>query len=518
MNFTRLSQKLRKRASSDPLGAQERTEAKQVARPSKRNLQFDLFAQLSYMAAVATAGVSRRELFDYASQLPYASSHYFNDVSVLAKKMNIDYAEGCRLVAANAKSPEVRSLLLRMAGAFSSGEDEAQFLRREAEIIGEAYGNRYERDVETMKKWTDAYVTLLVASGLIVVVAVISMMIYEVGVFVIVGLALMMVGSTCLGAWILYASAPREIKTRVSGPSSKLQLLAAGLFRIEAPLALATASVMLLLGVDLGWVLITGGLLVLPAGFVANMDDKRVAQLDMDVSTMVRVLGGMTAAIGSTITESILRVDHRSMGSLKPEITRLSQRLSAGIDPSLCWDALVDECGSELVARTVQMFYHPLSLGGEPASVGNASAYYSSRIAFLRATRSMVATTFRWLTLPMHLAMVGLLEFIVEIMRIFATSFAQTDLASSSVSGEFGSLSGADLLSFGQVDIGMVNLLVTFVVLVLTAVNAIAPKAADGGHSLKVVYNLSVMMFITGALMLVIPVFANSLFGSILNG
>jgi flagellar protein FlaJ len=405
-----------------------------------------------------------------------------------------------------------------MAGALSSGEDEAEFLRREAEIIGESYGNLYERDVETMKKWTDAYVTLLVASGLIVVVAVISMMIYEVGVFVIVGLALMMVGATCLGAWILYASAPREIKTRVTGPSSKLQKLAAGLFRVEGPLAIATTSVMLLIGVDLGWVLITGALLILPTGIVANMDDKRVGRIDMDISTVVRVLGGMTAAIGSTISESVSRVDHRSMGALMPEVTRLSYRLEAGIDPSLCWNALVDECGSELVDRTVQMFYNPLSLGGEPALVGNASAYFSSRIAFLRATRSMVAATFRWLTLPLHTAMVALLQFIVEIMRIFTGSLNQTDTGAGSSSGTSGALSGGDLITFGQVDIGMVSFLVTFVVLVLTFVNALAPKAADGGHSFKILYNLSTTMVITGALMLLVPWFADSLFGSIMNG
>jgi len=106
------------------------------------------------------------------------------------------------------------------------------------------------------------------------------------------------------------------------------------------------------------------------------------------------------------------------MGSLKSVITRLSYRLEAGIDTSLCWKALVDECASDLVDRTAQTFYNPLSLGDAEALASNASAYFSSRIVFLGVTRPMVAATFRWLTLPLHTAMVTLLEFIVEIMRI----------------------------------------------------------------------------------------------------
>ena len=121
---------------------------------SKRTLQFDLFAHLSYMAAISTAGVPRSALFEYASKLPYATSEYFKNITFLARRLNIDYAEACRMEADKTKSPEVRGLLLRLAGALSSGEDETEFLNREAQISGETYGNQYGREVEALKKWT----------------------------------------------------------------------------------------------------------------------------------------------------------------------------------------------------------------------------------------------------------------------------------------------------------------------------------------------------------------------------
>ena len=469
------------------------------------------------MASVATAGASRSELFEFAAALPYASSRYFREIHILARKLNMDYAEACTVVAGRANNREVTSLLLRMAGSLSSGEHEVDFLRREAEVIGESYTNEYERDVEALKKWGDAYVTLLVASGLIVIVAVISMMIYQIVVVLIIGLALLMVFATGLGAWILYISAQREIKTLVSGPSSRLQLLGYKLFRYSAPLAVVAGSLSVLLGFDLGVALILGGVIMFPAGYVIEKDDKNISRKDADIASAVRVLGGVTAAVGTTLTEALSNIDRRSMGTLMPEISRLRLRLTSGITPDLCWRRLVDETGSELIGRTVQIFYKSISMGGEPGQVASAPAFYASRIAFLRAKRSMVAATFSYLIFPLHVAMVALLEFIVKIMDLFSASVKESQQALSGSASLPDQFSVTELFTFGQINLQLVDALVTTVVVVLTCVNAFAPKAAAGGGSLRTVYNLAIMMMISGALMIGVPAVANSVFSSILN-
>ena len=488
---------------------------------NKRTMQFDLFAQLSYMASLATAGVPRSTLFEQAAGLPYVSSQYFENVAFIAKHMNIDYSEACRMEADRTKDPEVRGLLLRFSGALSSGEDETEFLRREAEIIGETYSNQYARDVESLKKWTDAYVALVVAAGLIVIVAVISMMIYEVGTTFIVGLSIGMVGVTCFGAWLIYASAPREIKTRVKGPSSKLQKQATFLFKTLLPIGIIVTSLMTVMKIEMGIILLAGAAFIMPAGFVMRRDDGRLTKKDMAISTMVRVLGGVTAATGTTLQESLGKIDKRSMGELMPEVERLRFRLVAGIKPDMCWDAFVDEIGSELIERTVSMFWDSINVGGEPGVVGNASAYYSSKIAFLRATRTLVATTFQYLALPLHVAMVGLLVFILEIMALFSSGiggdFQALEEATADSQLTSTGLGISELFSFGQVNLQLVGFLVTSVVLVLTITNAFAPKAAAGGHNYKLLYNLAANMIITGVLMIAVPRWASSMFDTIMN-
>ena len=487
---------------------------------SDRNLLFDLFAQLAYLSTIATSGISRTELFEHASRMPYTSSKYFANVHFLAQKLNVDYAEACRTVALRTNIDEVRGFLLRLAGAMGAGEDEGAFLLRESEAMAAAFSNRYERDVESLKKWTDAYVTLVVAAGLIVIVSVISMMIYDIGTSITVGLALTMVFVTILGGWIIYVSAPHEVKTRPQGPTSEKQILAHKLFKILAPIGVAVFAIALFIGIELGWAfLILAAFLYVP-GFIITRDDKRIDKLDADIPTVVRVLGGVTSAIGTTVTEALGQIDRRSMGSLTPEIDRLYLRLHAGLEPEMCWDRFVDETGSELVDRTKNMFRDALTLGADAGKAGAASALFSSKIAYLRANRAMVAVTFKYLIFPLHTAMIALLLFIPEIMKLFSINIQEsskflTEGSSSSLPNS--SLPIGELFTFGDINLGLVNFLVTFVVVVLTGADAFAPKAAEGGSNLKLAYNMAIMLTLSGLLMIGVPMFARSMFQSIIS-
>ena len=61
-------------------------------------------------------------------------------------------------------------------------------------------------------------------------------------------------------------------------------------------------------------------------------------------------------------------------------------------------------------------------------------------------------------------------------------------------------------------------MLVVSVVVVVTGANSFAPKAASGGHTYKLVYYLAINLVITGALLVGVPMFASSIFETILEG
>ena len=152
------------------------------------------------MSAIATAGISRAQLFEHTANLSYSTSILFRRIHWAAQRLNYDYAQACEVVAETLTDENMRSLLLRFASALSSGEGEAPFLAREMEVQLELYGKAYERDLETLQRWTDAYVALMVSAALIVVISLVSMMIYSMGGGLIVGLAVVVIGTTFLGS------------------------------------------------------------------------------------------------------------------------------------------------------------------------------------------------------------------------------------------------------------------------------------------------------------------------------
>lgn len=482
-----------------------------------RQLHSDMFMHLSYMASLATAKVSRNKLFEEAALLHLSSTQYFKDVQSLADKLAIDYAEACRMVAERSTNPEMAALLLRIAGSLASGEDEAEFLNREASALADQYASRYERDVESLKKWTDGYVALVVSVGLVVIVSIISMMIYSIGNMFLIGVT----GAGCavigIGAWILYTSSPKELFARRVGLTSPIQKKAAFLFKTVFPAGAAIAAIVWILA-GLGPALIVVGVALMPSGFLMSIDARRMAKRDSDVAILVRLVGGVTAAIGTTVTEALTKIDRRSMPALAKDLRTLEIRLKAGIRGDICWDRFVADSGSEVIDRTVKIFYDSVAVGGEPGQVGRTASFYASRIAYLREKRMLVATTFGYLLPPLHASIVGLLVFIIHVLGLFSTTLLKSapaaDLGSGAANGAAAS-AAASMGAFTSLNIDFLNVLVMTVALVLTVGNGWVTTVVSGGHRLRMAYSFSFMCLITGVLMTILPGMANSVFKTV---
>ena len=91
-----------------------------------------------------------------------------------------------------------------------SGESEQEFIEEETRLEGNRYRDEYERSVENLRKWSDAYSAILVSVSLIMVVSLVSTLLGSlVGNFVILlGFSLLCVSS--LGVFLIYKVAPFE--------------------------------------------------------------------------------------------------------------------------------------------------------------------------------------------------------------------------------------------------------------------------------------------------------------------
>ena len=481
--------------------------------------EYDLVAQLTYMSALATANVGRENLFQKTAELGYTTSGYFHRVHLVAQRLNYDYASACQIVADSTENEVVQSLLLRFSSSLSSGEPESVFLARETEIQLEQYSRKYERDLESLRKWTDAYVALMVSVTLVVVVSLVSMMIYSVGTVFILGLAGLMIFIAAIGDWVIYRTSPVEPKTHKRREKSRTQVQMFAVAKVLLPAGAVLGAITAFV-FTIGAGLIAAAVTIAPVGVLAFIDDRRVDQQDKDVSTFLRSLGSIVGAIGTTVTEGMERMNQRSLASLEQGVRRLFVRLRTGIRPDMCWDRFVAETGSELVDRSVGTFWDTIKLGGDPDQIGYLSSLFSLKISLMRENRKLVSQTFMYLMVPLHAVLIAILMFVTEVMVIFAVQLQniQTQAITSTDPTTTGGIDVTNVLAFAAPNVAFIRGFALVVTLFLTFVDTWAPHSTSGGHHHKVWLYAAIMMLISGVLLMAVPAVVQGLFSSVSSG
>jgi len=496
------------------LFSKKNTAKKQSSAPPKMNsnaVNFDLLYQLSYMSVIAASGVPRARIFERSAQISCASAEYFRRVELTCRRLRYDYAKACRIVGESAKEETMKGLLLRFTSSLISGEPERDFLTREAEAQAEAYDNEYGRKLETLKLWTDAYVSLILSAVLVVIVGIVSTMIWKVETLFIVGLVAISILVTVIGIWLIYAMSPREYSVLGKAGSNE-QKLACKLFIMLTPIALTVSAVVMAFVDELGWAMLAGSALILPVGLVSIIDDKKVTSRDSEIGAFLGSLGGVCAATGATVREALGRLDLDAINHLQNEVKRLYTRFNSGIRSRLCWDKFIEETGSEIANRSVGMFYDAVELGGEPEQAGYYASLFANKISQLRARRKTVSVPFTWLCITMHGAIITLLIFITEIITIFGDMIRQASDSMPSISG---APSVGTFSSFNFSGLEMLHSMVLPLVCVFTVANAVAPFIADGGSRYKILFNLAITGAISGTCLIFLPKIADSLFSTI---
>lgn len=464
---------------------------------------FDLFHQLTYMSAVAAAGISRARIFHLGAQLARPPAAYFRRIQLLCDRLGYDYAGASRTVGEAVKSDAMKSLLLRLSGALASGQAEAQFLAEEAEVQGQSYETQYDRDLASLSQWTDAYEAIIVSVALLIIINLVAMLIYELGSGMLLGLVITAIVAAAGGAWVLSRAAPHEVLVQFSGQTPGVQRLVPTLVKVAPPLVLVVCLGLALMGVSVGLISLVAGLLLFPLGLVTVLARKEIEKKDEEIGSFLRALGGVAESTGTPVTEAITRIDFSSFPALEPNLERLRWRLKASIDPELCWQEFARETGSKLIRETVRIFNDAVNMGADPDTVAVLSSKFSTRVVTLRAKRGNTSGTFSWLAMAMHGTVAGLMVFILEIVRNFTKMM---EAAMSGLEGDKAMEGMASyLFSFGGPQMERLQWVIRGMVLLLCLANAFAIIAADGGHIIKISFYLSILLFLSGVALLVGP-------------
>ncbi len=511
---------------------------KQIEKVSSDNVVvgFDLLSNLTYMLVLSIGGLQRDRVLESCGELKLRTAVFFEFIYVLANRVGLEYSEAFRLVADRAGASRVKSLLLRFAAGLGSGESEQEFIEEETRLEGNRYRDEYERSVENLRKWSDAYSAILVSVSLIMVVSLVSTLLGSLDANFVILMAFTLFCVTSIGVFLIYKVAPFEDFTYDSSdgrpPDRKRSRYC---LYIGIPLGIILAVILgsqfeVITGAAVGFLIF--GIAIFPAGYYAWKDDSTVANIDSEIQVFIRSVGGIAGATGSTLTESIRRFDARSLRYLEPYINRLHTRLAASLPTANCWERFRAETGSELVNRSTVMLVDGSERGGRADRVGEIAGDYSLQISQLRAARNLAASTFSYLSFPMHATVVFILVFVFQIVAVFSNKLK--DVQADAIEGTVGNAmvdvsniqappgialpSSSEGLTnplgsmFGVNDLGTMSVVIVFCIVVLTISNSLAPKFASGGSNLKIASYLSVMCILTGGLMSVIPMITQVLF------
>ena len=449
------------------------------------------------------------------------------------KTAGFEYGEAFKIVANKAKASVISSLFLRFSAALSSGESEKDFIIQEADIAMERYKNDYERSVENLRKWTDAYSAILVSVTLVMVVCLISTLIASMNELFIAMMALSVSSVTAIGLYLIVKVAPLEKKNYTGQKEiAKDEEYAKRFLMFFAPIGCGLALITgLIFNLLVGWSVAFGafGLALLPLGIVAMREDKKIRDLDSQLHTFLRSIGNIAGATGSNLTQTLRDIDTRAMGFLGAYIRRLRLRLEANLSSELSWERFRQETGSELINRTTHMLVDGAERGGRADDVGNICANYALGVSQLREKRQMVASTFAFLTVPMHATMVFILIFVMEILTKFndkLSEISETGLIELNDSMSVPSgldmppgvaiTSGGDLAAglgmFSAQNLALTSWIIVLIIVMLTFANGLAPKFAAGGSNRKIAFTMSLTCLVSGFVMAVVPVLSGKLF------
>jgi len=497
---------------------------KRIAKVSSDNaaIGFDLLSSLTYMSVLSIANLPRDNVLEECGRQNSKTSVFFEYVHRLVKRVGMEYTHAFQLVSERAKPESLKSLLLRFSASISSGESEQEFIVQEAKAERERYSNEYEKSIENLRKWTDAYAAILISVTLIMVVSLVSSMMGSLPQSFVSIMAFAVLFITSIGLFVIYKSAPVEqVMFDRDEYTTKSRRLARRLLITLVPLALVVTMLIaprfgLIGGFSVAFLFI--GVSLAPTGFLAWKDSARVTKLDSELPTFVRSLGNVAGATGFTITQALTKIDTKSMGSLKSYINPLNSRLAARLPVEVCWERFRDETGSELVNRTTKMLVDGTELGAQADQVGQICSDYAQTVTGLRAKLYLASSTFSYLTIPMHATTTFILVFVLHIITGFNNRLSSVDISDASASSQnaldnagaqvqVGDPSGVtgSISIFQDQDLTGVTAIIIFVVIILTIANALAPKFASGGSDLKIASYLSIMCLISGFILGVVP-------------
>jgi len=477
----------------------------------------DLLFMLTYMAAILTANASRPEIFAYTgARKEYVSTRYIYKADILVKRWGYSYVEALVIVGRKIENEMLFSMVNRYANAINSGVPDADYLTRELDTIRSVYHSTFEQGLEMLKKWGDAYISMLFSGALVSIIIMVSIAIFAPGdVQGTLNISyLIILGISVFGITTMYKAIPGDPMTHGLAQGSPEQNMIRRMERKVVPILCAIVLLLLLLGMNYGLVLMLIGMLLFPLGVIGYIDDGNITLRDAEFPTFIRGVGAVQGGKGTTMAPAIADIDKESLKYLEPLIDGVYTKLNLGLDSDRSWQRFVNDSGSYLIYKYLNIYRDAIQIGGRPEKIGEVVSSSMLDQVLLREYRHTLSMGFVILLVPMHVMMVGIFLFLFQILATMSRAITAQMATLGESSAALTSGAGASIASsvsgsmfvFANFDEKAIGTYVVIIVTMLTIANTIAGKVVAGGDRSLTYFFASLLCASTGMIYIIAPI------------
>ncbi|RLF18176.1 MAG: hypothetical protein DRN06_02180 [Thermoprotei archaeon] len=479
-----------------------------------------------YLATLSSSGASSKDLFRLIGALKSSLgvvAQVFRRIDLLVNKWGYNQVNACKLVSRALPNCELKDLLLRMSQAIGVGLPMKDFSNIEYNKYLTSYQDEYERAMDRLKRFCEAYSAMLTASAFISVAMILVSMIYGVSsAELILTLTVVMIVTIIASLlYLIYKNAPRGRVVALDsfGPRGlkRLEQWSLRLFIISGIVAASIALIYVTYFIYMPPLIIEnlflskafpvpvslmglGGLLLV-LGARGKRRVEQIKQMDIFYPVFIKTLGD-AASISGGINEAVKAIVYNDYGPLNNLIKRLHRRLKIGIKNNVAWEFFGQESGSLLIREGTKVFFSAVENGGKAKESALSIFDFSTLVLTLRKRRSQVLALLKGLIFPLQATLIAVMTLVKSLMNVFLTF---TLMVSSYVS------------LIGYIGEGVMVLFLITIALTLTFGNSLALHLVEGESLISLSYYGGILLLITGAVMWLVDGAATTIF-SIFTG
>lgn len=470
----------------------------------KKRIEIDqnLHLFITHVGTLSTAEVDRKGLFKLiGGRKDYQElSRQCGKIAKLVEEWGMSLPEACKFQAKRCPSRIFRDFLERFAYNIDAGQPVDDFLMGEQNTIMNEFETMYINALKDVDIFKELFLSMVLSIAFAVVFATILPAITGSSPTFMIVITVVLFAMIEVGfLYAMYSRIPKDqlwgkfaTKTKSEKQLDKYILVSyIGVIILGICLAMAFAGIAFTFinGLPLLLKLCIPLLPLLLPGFGSRKVEKIMREKDKQFPSFIRSLGAAESAKQTTTTYALRTLQYKDFGELTQLVKNLYKRLNMRINQEHSWHMFMKEGETFIISRFSEMYLDAKIKGGVAEKLGKIIAINVEKIRALRTFRAQTTTTLIGVLYGITASLSFSLYIGIMVVDMMASSMDMIDLGDG--------VPAASVVSLQQYNIGEVDFLISFLLIIHCLLSSIMIKIVDGGHQVNAYFHFVLMLLIS---------------------